>query len=113
MAPSVSIDPKTGFPIENDMSVTSTVLRTLVLIIIISETSGINANINGVREDPGKTPPSSHSPRAYEKTFAGETPTAAGCETGVSIFSIDYDAPARLALPIQHRLSGTVQGTGQ
>ena len=43
--------------------------------------------------------------------ISGETPTSAGCETAVSIFTIDYDAPERLALPIQKRLVDTVQGS--
>ncbi len=57
------------------------------------EASGVNANVNGVREDPG------------------ETPTSAGCETAVSIFSVDYDAPERLARPIQQRLSLAIEAS--
>ncbi|PIL23722.1 hypothetical protein GSI_13472 [Ganoderma sinense ZZ0214-1] len=72
----ISINSTTGFPVEDDI-----------------EATGINANINGVREDPG------------------ETPTSAGCLTAVSIFSVDYDAPERLALFIQHRLRAAVRGT--
>ena len=53
----------------------------------------MNANINGVREDPG------------------ETPTSAGCETAVSIFSVDYDAPERLALPVQQRLALAIEAS--
>ncbi|KAI8998912.1 5'/3'-nucleotidase sure [Trametes punicea] len=65
----ITLDPTTGLPVANDL-----VAR------------GINANINGVREDPG------------------ETPTSAECETAVSIFAVDYDAPAHIAIPIQKRL---------
>ncbi|KAI1790738.1 sure-like protein [Ganoderma leucocontextum] len=72
----ISIDSTTGFPVETDI-----------------EATGVNANINGVREDPG------------------ETPTSAGCQTAVSIFSVDYDAPERLARPIQHRLRTAIRGT--
>ncbi|KAI0646773.1 5'/3'-nucleotidase sure [Trametes meyenii] len=70
----ISIDPTTGFPVTQNI-----------------ETRGINANINGVREDPG------------------ETPTSAGCETAVSIFTIDYDAPERIAVPIQKRLRKNIR----
>ncbi|KAI0371793.1 hypothetical protein BV20DRAFT_978770 [Pilatotrama ljubarskyi] len=46
----------------------------------------VNADINGIREDPG------------------ETPMSAGCEMAVSIFAIDYDAPERIGRPIQRHL---------
>ncbi|KAI0747817.1 sure-like protein [Daedaleopsis nitida] len=74
----IFINETTGLPFSQDLQAT-----------------GVNTNINGVREDPG------------------ETPTSAGCETAVSIFSIDYDAPERLALPIQERLASsmTIQST--
>ena len=41
----------------------------------------------------------------------GETPTSADCFTAVSIFSVDYDAPERLARPIQHRLRNSIRST--
>ncbi|KAI0362765.1 5'/3'-nucleotidase sure [Trametes cingulata] len=65
----VTIDPASGFPVSHDL-----------------EAVGINANINGIRNDPG------------------ETLTSAGCKTAVSVFSIDYDAPAHIARHIQKRL---------
>lgn len=34
----------------------------------------------------------------------GETPTAAQCKTAVSVFSVDYDAPTRVAAPVEARL---------
>jgi len=34
----------------------------------------------------------------------GETPTSAQCETAVSVFSVDYDAPTALAAPVQAQL---------
>lgn len=40
---------------------------------------------------------------------AGETPTSAGCETAVSIFAVDYDAPERIARPIQKRLRQNIR----
>ncbi|KAI0713286.1 5'/3'-nucleotidase sure [Earliella scabrosa] len=70
----IVIDETTGFPIFQNL-----------------EATGVNANINGIREDPG------------------ETIVSAGCETAVSIFSIDYDAPERLARPIQKRLHKTIR----
>ncbi|KAI0670672.1 5'/3'-nucleotidase sure [Trametes maxima] len=70
----ISIDPTTGFPVTQNI-----------------ETRGINANINGIREDPG------------------ETPTSAGCETAVSIFTVDYDAPERISVPIQKRLRKNIR----
>ncbi|RDX45416.1 sure-like protein [Lentinus brumalis] len=72
----ISINSTSGFPISTNLCA-----------------SGVNANVNGVREDPG------------------ETPTSAGCETAVSIFSVDYDAPERLARPIQQRLSLAVEAS--
>ncbi|OBZ75663.1 Acid phosphatase [Grifola frondosa] len=47
---------------------------------------GLNTPINGIISLPG------------------ETPTSAKCETAVSIFSVDYDAPAAIAAPIQAHL---------
>ncbi|KAJ8481418.1 hypothetical protein ONZ51_g5997 [Trametes cubensis] len=70
----ITLDPTTGFPVANNL-----------------EARGVNANINGVRDDPG------------------ETPTSAGCETAVSIFSVDYDAPERIAVPIQRRLRKNIR----
>ncbi|KAI0332087.1 5'/3'-nucleotidase sure [Cubamyces sp. BRFM 1775] len=70
----ITLDPTTGFPVSNNL-----------------EARGVNANINGVRDDPG------------------ETPTSAGCETAVSIFSVDYDAPERIAVPIQRRLRKNIR----
>jgi 5'-nucleotidase len=34
----------------------------------------------------------------------GETPTSAKCETAVSVFSVDYDAPTLVAAPVQAHL---------
>ncbi|EJF62478.1 sure-like protein [Dichomitus squalens] len=73
---SIAIDNTTGLPVEVDLVAT-----------------GVNSNINGVREDPG------------------ETPTSADCFTAVSIFSVDYDAPERIARPIQHRLRNSIRST--
>ncbi|OSD02773.1 5'/3'-nucleotidase sure [Trametes coccinea BRFM310] len=70
----ITLDPTTGLPVVNNL-----------------EARGINANVNGVREDPG------------------ETPTSAGCETAVSIFAVDYDAPERIARPIQRRLRTNIR----
>ncbi|KAH9857786.1 5'/3'-nucleotidase sure [Lenzites betulinus] len=70
----ITLNPTTGFPVTNDL-----------------EARGINANINGVREDPG------------------ETPTSAQCETAVSIFSVDYDAPEHIARPIQRHLRKSIR----
>jgi len=69
LAPSVSLNPKTGFPEENDIA-----------------SDGINTCLNGICHLPG------------------ETVVSAKCETAVSIFAVDYDAPNLNAAPIQARL---------
>ncbi|KAF5374265.1 hypothetical protein D9758_004522 [Tetrapyrgos nigripes] len=38
------------------------------------------------------------------KDLPGETPIAAQCKTSVTVFSVDYDAPADVAAPIQKHL---------
>lgn len=70
----ITIDNTTGFPVTNNLAAT-----------------GVNANINGIREDPG------------------ETDISAGCATAVSVFSVDYDAPEYLARPIQKRLRTAIR----
>ncbi|KAI0637274.1 5'/3'-nucleotidase sure [Trametes polyzona] len=70
----ITLDPTTGFPVSKDL-----------------EARGINANINGIREDPG------------------ETPTSAECETAVSVFAVDYDAPEGIAKPIQKRIRHNIR----
>jgi len=69
LAPSVSLNPTTGFPEENDIP-----------------SNGINTCLNGICQLPG------------------ETGVSAKCETAVSIFAVDYDAPTVDAAPIQARL---------
>ncbi|KAL0569809.1 hypothetical protein V5O48_012154 [Marasmius crinis-equi] len=55
-------------------------------VVSSSEAPGLQVKLNGVSSLPG------------------ETPTAAECETAVSVFSVDYDAPVAVAGPIQNHL---------
>jgi 5'-nucleotidase len=48
--------------------------------------AGVNAALNG------------------NKQLPGETLVSAKCQTAVSVFAIDYDAPSSVASPIQSRL---------
>ncbi|KAI0075475.1 5'/3'-nucleotidase sure [Panus rudis PR-1116 ss-1] len=73
----IAINPATGFPVHaSDISHLNG-----------SSTDGINALING------------------RKKLKGETALSSECKTAVSIFSIDSDAPKKMAEPIQDRLS--------
>ncbi|THH15888.1 hypothetical protein EW146_g4663 [Bondarzewia mesenterica] len=56
------------------------------------EAPGLNTVINGLPNLPG------------------ETPTSAGCGTAVSVFSVDYDAPALAAAPVQAHLAPLFKG---
>jgi 5'-nucleotidase len=58
-----------------------------------SVTPGVNVKINGNPKLPG------------------ETVVSAGCATAVSVFSVDYDAPSKLAAPIQAHLKSIVGRT--
>jgi hypothetical protein len=63
---------------------------------------GVNTAYNGVKSLPGLI--SSTNYQTLGLTYSadvGETPTTEKCQTSVSIFSVDYDAPESVAESIQ------------
>lgn len=72
--------------------------------LFINSTTGFPQFVNLVA--PGLNTALSGNPH-----LPGETPVSAKCETSVSVFSVDYDAPAKVAAPIQAHLKSIVGKT--